>query len=80
MEFSSNVSLKESNAGLAEPQDTYSLEKLAIEESSKHDPLHSLMNAWRMSWGLTKSDFREPVNIGSDEMVSMNEMAEMVLT
>jgi GDP-D-mannose 3',5'-epimerase len=29
---------------------------------------------------LTKSDFREPVNIGSDEMVSMNEMAEMVLT
>ncbi|KAF2600338.1 hypothetical protein F2Q68_00012091 [Brassica cretica] len=29
---------------------------------------------------LTKSDFREPVNIGSDEMVSMNEMAEMVLS
>jgi GDP-D-mannose 3',5'-epimerase len=28
---------------------------------------------------LTKSDFREPVNIGSDEMVSMNEMAEIVL-
>ncbi|KAI5008160.1 hypothetical protein ZWY2020_009208 [Hordeum vulgare] len=28
---------------------------------------------------LTKSDFGEPVNIGSDEMVSMNEMAEMVL-
>lgn len=27
---------------------------------------------------LTKSDFREPVNIGSDEMVSMNEMAEIV--
>ena len=29
---------------------------------------------------LTKSDFREPVNIGSDEMVSMNEMAEIVLS
>ena len=28
---------------------------------------------------MTKSDFREPVNIGSDEMVSMNEMAEIVL-
>jgi GDP-D-mannose 3',5'-epimerase len=32
-------------------------------------------NAFR----LTKSDFCEPVNIGSDEMVSMNEMAEIVL-
>lgn len=29
---------------------------------------------------LTKSDFQEPVNIGSDEMVSMNEMAEIVLS
>ena len=29
---------------------------------------------------LTKSDFREPVNIGSDEMVSMNEMAAIVLS
>ncbi|XP_042950387.1 GDP-mannose 3,5-epimerase 1-like [Carya illinoinensis] len=29
---------------------------------------------------LTKSNFREPVNIGSDEMVSMNEMAEIVLS
>ncbi|RWW49837.1 hypothetical protein BHE74_00043950, partial [Ensete ventricosum] len=29
---------------------------------------------------LTKSDFREPVNIGSDEMVSMNEMVEIVLS
>lgn len=28
---------------------------------------------------LTKSDFREPVNIGSDEMVSMNEMAQIIL-
>ncbi|KAG5133107.1 hypothetical protein JHK82_024295 [Glycine max] len=28
---------------------------------------------------LTKSNFREPVNIGSDEMVSMNEMAEIIL-
>lgn len=26
---------------------------------------------------LTKSDFRDPLNIGSDEMVSMNEMMEM---
>lgn len=29
---------------------------------------------------LTKSDFRDPANIGSDEMVSMNEMAEIVLS
>jgi GDP-D-mannose 3',5'-epimerase len=29
---------------------------------------------------LTKSDFQEPLNIGSDEMVSMNEMAEIVLS
>ena len=28
---------------------------------------------------LTKSDFAEPVNLGSDEMVSMNEMQEMTL-
>lgn len=28
---------------------------------------------------LTKSDFREPVNIGSDEGVSMNQMAEYVM-
>ena len=33
-----------------------------------------------LSFRLTKSDFREPVNIGSDEMVSMNEMAEIVLS
>ena len=32
------------------------------------------------SWcRLTKSDFREPVNIGSDEGVSMNQMAEYVM-
>ncbi|CAM6097523.1 unnamed protein product [Calypogeia fissa] len=29
---------------------------------------------------LTKSDYSEPVNLGSDEMVSMNEMAEIVLS
>eukprot|EP00899_Mesostigma_viride_P008257 jgi/Mesvir1/17432/Mv08710-RA.1 len=28
---------------------------------------------------LTKSDFKEPVNLGSDEMVSMNEMAGIVM-
>ncbi|KAL5161958.1 GDP-mannose 3,5-epimerase 2 [Glycine soja] len=28
---------------------------------------------------LTKSNFREPINIGSDEMVSMNEMAEIII-
>ncbi|CAD7705094.1 unnamed protein product [Ostreobium quekettii] len=27
---------------------------------------------------ITKSDFREPLNLGSDEMVSMNEMMELV--
>lgn len=40
------------------------------------DQVITLPNAFR----LTKSDFREPVNIGSDEMVSMNEMAEIVLS
>nr|PNR29011.1 hypothetical protein PHYPA_027703 [Physcomitrium patens] len=29
---------------------------------------------------LTKSNFQEPVNIGSDEMMRMNEMAEIVLS
>merc|ERR1712054_329068 len=29
---------------------------------------------------LTKSDFSEPLNLGSDEMVSMNEMADVVLS
>jgi len=29
---------------------------------------------------LMRSDFREPLNIGSDEMVSMNDMASMVMT
>mmetsp|Transcript_42148 Transcript_42148/g.78891 ORF Transcript_42148/g.78891 Transcript_42148/m.78891 type:complete len:133 (-) Transcript_42148:120-518(-) len=28
---------------------------------------------------LTKSDFSEPVNLGSDEMVSMNDMADLIL-
>lgn len=39
------------------------------------------LNSWfplLSMFRLTKSDFREPVNIGSDEMVSMNEMAAMV--
>lgn len=29
---------------------------------------------------LIKSDFREPLNIGSDEMVSINEMAKIILS
>jgi len=28
---------------------------------------------------LMRSDFREPLNIGSDEMVSMNDMAKMIM-
>ena len=48
-QLETNVSLKESDAGPAKPQDTYGLENIATEESSKHDPLHSLMNAWRVS-------------------------------
>eukprot|EP01018_Ginkgo_biloba_P038439 Gb_13111 [translate_table: standard] len=32
-----------------------------------------------LSVWLTKPDFRDPVNIGNDEMVSMNDMAAMVL-
>ncbi|CAI9771294.1 unnamed protein product [Fraxinus pennsylvanica] len=42
-------------------------------------PLLQLINS-RCVLRLTKSDFREPVNIGSDEMVSMNEMADIVLS
>ncbi|KHN47621.1 GDP-mannose 3,5-epimerase 2 [Glycine soja] len=37
----------------------------------------AILLGWRST--LTKSNFREPVNIGSDEMVSMNEMAEIIL-
>ncbi|THU62565.1 hypothetical protein C4D60_Mb01t06460 [Musa balbisiana] len=77
-QLDTNVSLKESDAWPAEPQDAYGLEKLATEELCKH---------YNKDFGiecrigrLTKSDFREPVNIGSDEMVSMNEMADMVLS
>lgn len=29
---------------------------------------------------VTKSDYREPLNLGSDEMVSMNEMMEMAMS
>jgi GDP-D-mannose 3',5'-epimerase len=43
------------------------------DERSKHETTRILSR-------LTKSDFCEPVNIGSDEMVSMNEMAEIVLS
>lgn len=130
-----NVSLKESDAWPAEPQDAYGLEKLATEELCKHynkdfgiecrigrfHNIYGPFGTWKGGrekapaafcrkaltstdrfemWGdglqtrsftfidecvegvlrLTKSDFREPVNIGSDEMVSMNEMAEMVLS
>ncbi|XP_058770543.1 GDP-mannose 3,5-epimerase-like isoform X2 [Vicia villosa] len=129
-----NVSLKESDAWPAEPQDAYGLEKLATEEICKHynkdfgiecrigrfHNIYGPFGTWKGGrekapaafcrkaitstdkfemWGdglqtrsftfidecvegvlrLTKSDFREPVNIGSDEMVSMNEMAEIVL-
>ena len=44
--------------------------------------ISSFLFSWNQSscYRLTKSDFREPVNIGSDEMVSMNEMAEIVLS
>ncbi|KAK6161462.1 hypothetical protein DH2020_004843 [Rehmannia glutinosa] len=127
-QLDTNVSLKESDAWPAEPQDAYGLEKLATEELCKHynkdfgidyaSTLLSITAGGREKapaafcrkaltatdkfemWGdglqtrsftfidecvegvlrLTKSDFREPVNIGSDEMVSMNEMAEIVLS
>ncbi|QHN81895.1 GDP-mannose 3,5-epimerase [Arachis hypogaea] len=130
-----NVSLKESDAWPAEPQDAYGLEKLATEELCKHynkdfgiecrigrfHNIYGPFGTWKgrrekapaafcrkaltstdrfEMWGdglqtrsftfidecvegvlrLTKSDFREPVNIGSDEMVSMNEMADIVLS
>ncbi|CAD5194353.1 unnamed protein product [Musa acuminata subsp. malaccensis] len=135
-QLETNVSLKESDAWPAEPQDAYGLEKLATEELCKHynkdfgiecrigrfHNIYGPFGTWKGSgrekapaafcrktltsadrfemWGdglqtrsftfidecvegvlrLTKSDFREPVNIGSDEMVSMNEMAEIVLS
>ncbi|RYR49195.1 hypothetical protein Ahy_A07g035511 [Arachis hypogaea] len=130
-----NVSLKESDAWPAEPQDAYGLEKLATEELCKHynkdfgiecrigrfHNIYGPLGTWKgirekapaafcrkaltstdrfEMWGdglqtrsftfidecvegvlrLTKSDFREPVNIGSDEMVSMNEMTNIVLS
>ncbi|KAK9218638.1 hypothetical protein WN943_007275 [Citrus x changshan-huyou] len=170
-QLETNVSLKESDAWPAEPQDAYGLEKLASEELCKHytkdfgiecrvgrfHNIYGPFGTWKGGrekapaafcrkaltstdkfemWGdglqtrsftfidecvegvlrlaiagfvanlseahiffvevsrcpavgdridcsvslLTKSDFREPVNIGSDEMVSMNEMAEIVLS
>nr|ABK95493.1 unknown [Populus trichocarpa] len=134
-QLETNVSLKESDAWPAEPQDAYGLEKLATEELCKHytkdfgiecrigrfHNIYGPFGTWKGGrekapaafcrkaitsidkfemWGdglqtrsftfidecvegvlrLTKSDFREPVNIGSDEMVSMNEMAEIVLS
>ncbi|KAL2506680.1 GDP-mannose 3 [Abeliophyllum distichum] len=134
-QLDTNVSLKESDAWPAEPQDAYGLEKLATEELCKHynkdfgiecrigrfHNIYGPFGTWKGGrekapaafcrkaltstdkfemWGdglqtrsftfidecvegvlrLTKSDFREPVNIGSDEMVSMNEMAEIVLS
>ncbi|TQE02170.1 hypothetical protein C1H46_012171 [Malus baccata] len=134
-QLETNVSLKESDAWPAEPQDAYGLQKLATEELCKHytkdfgiecriarfHNTYGPFGTWKGGrekapaafsrkaltatekfemWGdglqtrsftfidecvegvlrLTKSDFREPLNIGSDEMVSMNEMAEMVLS
>ncbi|RLN03740.1 hypothetical protein C2845_PM13G03260 [Panicum miliaceum] len=121
-QLDTNVSLKESDAWPAEPQDAYGLEKLATEELCKHYTkdfgIAAAVSTTSMAplehgkapaafcrkaqtsterfemWGdglqtrsftfidecvegvlrLTKSDFREPVNIGSDEMVSMNEI------
>lgn len=35
---------------------------------------------YKYCFRLIKSDFREPLNIGSDEMVSINEMAEIILS
>ncbi|KAI4369440.1 hypothetical protein MLD38_017877 [Melastoma candidum] len=134
-QLETNVSLKESDAWPAEPQDAYGLEKVATEELCKHytkdfgiecrigrfNNIYGPFGTWKggreiapaafcrkaitstdkfVMWGdglqtrsftfidecvegvlkLTNSDFREPVNIGSDEMVSMNEMAEIVLS
>ncbi|OWM80243.1 hypothetical protein CDL15_Pgr019523 [Punica granatum] len=134
-QLETNVSLKESDAWPAQPQDAYGLEKLVTEELCKHytkdfgiecriGRIHNVygpFGLWKGGrehagaafcrkaitstdkfeiWGdgkqtrsfifidecvegvlrLTKSDFREPVNIGSDEMVSMDEMAEIVLS
>ncbi|KAJ0093311.1 hypothetical protein Patl1_25268 [Pistacia atlantica] len=145
-QLDTNVSLRESDAWPAEPQDAYGLEKLATEELCKHytkdfeiecrigrfHNIYGPFGTWKGKipfiaitstdkfemWGdgkqtrsftfidecvegvlsydrgytiytdwisihvfrLTKSDFHEPVNIGSDEMVSMNEMAEIVLS
>ncbi|KAL3649030.1 GDP-mannose 3,5-epimerase 2 [Castilleja foliolosa] len=90
-QLDTNVSLKESDAWPAEPQDAYGLEKLATEELCKHynkdfgiecriGRFHNIYGPFGTWKGvLTKSDFREPVNIGSDEMVSRNDMAEIVL-
>ncbi|XP_049848911.1 uncharacterized protein LOC126316922 [Schistocerca gregaria] len=129
-----NAGLKEEDAWPADPQDSYGLEKLVVEQLCKHYTadfgmacrvarLHNIygpMCTWKGGrekapaafcrkavasteyfemWGdgkqtrsfcyisdcidgilrLVESDVTEPINIGSTEMVSMNQLAEMCL-
>ena len=129
-----NVSLKESDAWPAQPQDAYGLEKLAMEELAIHygqdfgmetriarfHNIYGPHGTWKGGrekapasfcrkaitsdvefemWGdgkqtrsfcyiddcvegvlrLMRSDYTKPLNIGSDECVTMNQMAEMAL-
>merc|ERR1712157_71982 len=78
--------LKEADAWPAQPQDAYGLEKLASEELGMHYQKDFGMQARSFTYiddcvegvlRITKSDFMEPLNLGSDEMVSMNEMMAM---
>ena len=43
------------------------------------DPSSISMSASRASGRLMESDFTGPVNIGSEEMVTINQLAEMVM-
>ncbi|KAM2039041.1 hypothetical protein ACFX1T_012527 [Malus domestica] len=88
-QLDTNVILEESDAWPAEissPQDAYGLEKLMTEELCRHynkldfEKIYIDLTFNFHTFRLTKSDFREPVNIGSDEMVSMNKMAEIILS
>lgn len=60
-------------------QDAFKIRQINV-NASTFNMEFTFMTLISLIYRLTKSDFREPVNIGSDEMVSMNEMAEIVLS
>ncbi|KAK9992745.1 hypothetical protein SO802_027730 [Lithocarpus litseifolius] len=75
-QLETNVSLKESDALPAECLSCL----LFMSGGREKTPAAFCRKTITSTDKLTKSNFREPVNIGSDEMVSINEMAEIVLS